>query len=132
MSGTLFRASGIDANEGAKSVYVWYHDKGSDKYSLLGSGHISASGEAIPGTEVRQYSVAFLLPYGSSVDGVVVTDDKNPKDFLHGVTVGPASGLPPIVATTRDGLLGGTGGIDGTDRPAAVRPSSTHSKGSET
>jgi hypothetical protein len=126
MNGTLFRASGIDTNEGAKNVFVWYHDKRSDKYSLLGSGHVLTIAAALPGAEVGQYSVTFSLPYGYSAENIVVTDDTNAKGVLSGVNLSPTSafGLAPSrAAVTRDRPLGPVGSPGGPSRVAASDPS---------
>jgi hypothetical protein len=93
MSGTLFKVSGIDPNDGVRIVFVWCRDEGFDNYALLGSGHVVAAGGVglPPGISVGQFSVTFLLPYGRSASSIVVTDDKNGKEFLHDVIVTPCS-----------------------------------------
>jgi len=89
--GNFVNVSGVDATEGAKVVFVWRREKGTEVYTLLGSGHVvdAACPGRPPGISVGQFSVTFLLPPGCSVDDVFVTDDRNNKDHLPGVIVTP-------------------------------------------
>jgi hypothetical protein len=88
MSDAFFRASGIDANDGAKVVFVWCRSEAQGSPLLVGSGHIVSAGVSLPpGIRLGQFSVTFLLPPGYSADNVVVTDDTDGKIFLPDVTV---------------------------------------------
>ena len=88
MSDAFFRVSGIDANEGAKIVYVWCRLEAQGSPLLVGSGHIVSAGVSRPpGIQLGQFSVTFLLPPGCSADSITVTDDTNGKAFLPDVTV---------------------------------------------
>jgi hypothetical protein len=91
MIGTFFNVSGIDPNAGARIVFVWGRDKGSDEYVLLGSGHVvGTDGSGVPpGVLAGQFSVVFQLPDRCSSDHIAVTDDKSGKEFLRGVVVTP-------------------------------------------
>ena len=91
MTGNFFNVSGIDRNDGARIVFVWCRSTGSDDYARLGTGHIvgAEGGYIPPGVTAGQYSVTFPLPYGCSAGNIVVTDDKNGKEFLPDVTVIP-------------------------------------------
>jgi hypothetical protein len=120
MNGSLFAASGIDANEGAQNAFVWYHDKISNKYLFLGSGHVMGASDTQP--VAATYTVRFLLPHGYSPANIVVTDDTSANGVLPGVTVSPlsASGLLPSgTAVISDGYLGSAGGHVGPGRAAA-------------
>jgi hypothetical protein len=94
MNGVFFNASGVDANDGAKIVFVWCRDRGPGGYALLGSGHlVSAIVSALPpGISPGQFSVTFPLPPGRSAHDVFVTDDKAGGEHLAGVTITPCSG----------------------------------------
>lgn len=95
LQGTFANASGIDPNDGVKTVFVWCHDKGPADYSLLASGHVvgAVASARPPGVPAGQFSVTFLLPPGCSAEDVFVTDDKNGKDHLCGVTITPCLGV---------------------------------------
>jgi hypothetical protein len=131
MNGPLFKASGVDANKGAKSVFVWYHDKASNKYSLLGSGHVLSADAALPGVETGQFSITFFLPYGYSSENIVVTDDTSAKGVLPGVIVTPTSapGLPPSGAAgpsvRPSGPIASAGGPRGVAASDRARPGNT-------
>lgn len=88
MSGAFLNVSGIDPNDGAKSVFVWCRAEGQNSYALVGSGLVLGGGDVLPpGIQAGQFSVTFMLPPGCSSDSVVVTDDKHGNDFLAGVTI---------------------------------------------
>jgi hypothetical protein len=96
MSGTFFKVSGIDPNDGAMIVFIWSRDGSSENdsaenYVLLGSGHVvgSAGCSLPPGAVAGQFSVTFLLPPGRAVDGIVVTDDKSSNKVLSGAIITP-------------------------------------------
>jgi len=93
--GNFVNVSGVDATDGAEVVFVWRREKGTEVYDLLGSGHVVGADAAVrpPGILTGQFSVTFLLPPGCSVDDVFVTDDKNSKDPLPGVTVTPCGSI---------------------------------------
>ena len=93
--GTFVNVSGIDANDGAKIVFVWCRDKGPEDYALLVSGHVvgAVGGGRPPGVAVGQFSVTFLLPPGCSAADIFVTDDKNGNEHLLGVAVTPCLGV---------------------------------------
>jgi hypothetical protein len=110
--GNFVNVSGVDVTDGATVVFVWCRDKGPEVCTLLGSGHVvGAIGFARPpGISIGQFSVTFLLPLGCSIEDVFVTDDKNGKDHLPGVTVTPCvnvSGVQPanIVPPTNAPVL---------------------------
>jgi hypothetical protein len=91
--GVFFNVSGVDANEGAKIVFVWCRDKGRDVPLLLGSGHVVGAVDCWrpPGVASGQFRVTFPLPPGCSADSVVVTDDTNSEDYLENIFVCPCS-----------------------------------------
>lgn len=68
-----FSVSGVDPNEGAEIAFV--RCRGKDP----------ASCEPLPGVQVGQFSIAFLLPDGCSADNIVATHDKSGKGLLSGV-----------------------------------------------
>jgi hypothetical protein len=92
--GNFFNVSGIDPNDGAEIVFAWCRDKGLENCALLGSGNVVGPiGARPPGVVTGQFSVTFLLPPGCRADDVFVTDDKNGKEHLSGVTLTPCSGV---------------------------------------
>jgi hypothetical protein len=92
MSNAIFRASGVDPNDGAKIVYVWCRDKNQDSYTLIGSGYVVGAQAGLPpGIRPGQFCVVFILPPGHSADTIVITDDTNGKEFLPNVSVIPCA-----------------------------------------
>jgi hypothetical protein len=117
MNGALFRASGVDANEGAKTVFVWRHDAASNKFRLLASGRIMEAAAVPPGAPPGQFGVTFMLPEGCSFDSIVVTDDKNNDKFLPSINFEPVSELPAQSSVVRKQLRTASDGTDRADRP---------------
>jgi len=91
MSGTFFNVSGTDPTEGARVVFVWCRDNGSEEAILLATGHIAgADGSFLPpGVPIGQFSVTFPLPPRNSATEIVVTDDKGGKETPLDVTITP-------------------------------------------
>ncbi|MBB3771985.1 hypothetical protein FHS55_002594 [Angulomicrobium tetraedrale] len=90
MSDEFFRASGIDTNAGANNVFVWCRLNGQDSHVLVGSGHVVPAGSVFPpGIKAGQFSVVFPLPFDSSSETIIVTDDKDGKNRLPGVSIMP-------------------------------------------
>lgn len=90
----FFNVSGIDPNHGAEIVFAWCRDPELDHCALLGSGNVVGSNSVRPpGVVAGQFSVTFLLPPGCREDEVFVTDDKNGKEHLPGVTLTACSGV---------------------------------------
>lgn len=89
MSSDYFNVSGVDQYEGAERVFVRYRNGNPDGDILLGSGRVVCVGVGIllPGIQVGQFSVTFLLPDGCSADNIVVSRDKSGKELLSGVTI---------------------------------------------
>lgn len=111
MNNAFYRASGVDPNDGAKIVYVWCRDKNQDSYTLIGSGYVVGGQAGLPpGIRAGQFCVVFILPPGCSADTIVVTDDKNGKEFLPNVSIIPCStlaGFQPGVGAISDGSAAG-------------------------
>ena len=86
---SVWVVSGIDPNPEAQDVFVWYHDRATDQYSLLGSGRIVGSaGSFVPPQVARgQYRVTVRAKEDVSSDDIRVTDDKSGKNFLSDVTI---------------------------------------------
>lgn len=94
MSSAFFQVSGIDADKAASMVFVWCRAGKQDDYALVGSGHVvRADGALPPGIQVGQFSVVFSLLSSYSADEIVVTDDRNDKQFLPNVSVINCSAL---------------------------------------
>ena len=89
----LWAVSGVDPNPEARNVFVWYHDRLSNKYILLGSGGIVGSGGSFvpPGIIKGQFRVIFLLTEEHAIEDIHVSDDKSGKEFLSDITIAPAS-----------------------------------------
>jgi hypothetical protein len=89
MSSEYFNVSGIDPYEGAETVFVRYRNGYPDNDLLLGSGRVVGVGgcSLLPGVQVGQFSITFLLPDECSVDHIVVSRDKSGKELLSGVTL---------------------------------------------
>jgi hypothetical protein len=89
MSGEYFNVSGVDRYEGATNVFVRYRNGDPEGDTLLGSGRVVGVGRCglLPGVQVGQFSITFLLPDGCSVDNIVVSRDKSGKALLSGVTI---------------------------------------------
>ncbi len=54
---------------------------------LLGSGRVVGRGNLLPGVQLGQFSITFLLPDGCSVENIVVSRDKSGTELLSGVTL---------------------------------------------
>jgi hypothetical protein len=91
----LNNVSGIDPNPEARDVFVWHHDRATDRYSLLGSGRIvGGPGSVVPPQVVRgQYRVTVATGGAVSSDDIYVTDDRSGKNFLSNVTITRQSNL---------------------------------------
>jgi hypothetical protein len=89
MSGAYFNVSGIDQDEDAETVFVRYHKGDPDDDILLGSGRVVGlgGGSLLPGIQVGQFSITFLLPDGGSADNIVVSRDNSGKELLSGVVL---------------------------------------------
>ena len=89
MSGEYFNVSGIDQYEGAENVFVRCRNGDPEGDILLGSGRVVGVGgcSLLPGIQVGQFSITFLLPDGCSADNIVVSRDKSGKELLSGVTI---------------------------------------------
>ena|ERR1700722_20582294 len=89
MSSEYFNVSGVDPCEGAETVFVRYRNGYADGDTLLGSGRVIGVGgcSLLPGVQVGQFSVTFLLPNGCSADHIVVSRDESGKELLSGVTI---------------------------------------------
>ena len=89
MSSEYFNVSGIDPYEGAETVFVRCRNGYPDSDILLGSGRVVGVGgcSLLPGIQVGQFSITFLLPDGYSADHIVVSRDKSGKELLSGMTL---------------------------------------------
>lgn len=88
MSGSFFRVSGIDPNDGAKMAFVWCRTANQDSFSLVASAHIvGADTVRPPGIRPGQFSVAFLLPSHCLADTIIATDDIDEQRSLPNVVV---------------------------------------------
>jgi hypothetical protein len=89
MSGAYFNVSGVDRCEGASTVFVRYRNGDPESDALLGSGRVIGVGgcSLLPGIQIGQFSVTFLLPDGCSVDNIIVSRDRSGKELLSDVTV---------------------------------------------
>ena len=89
MSGAYFNVSGIDQSEDAETVFVRYRNGDPDDDILLGSGRVvgRGGGSLLPGIQVGQFSIIFLLPDGASADNIVVSRDRSGKELLSGVVL---------------------------------------------
>jgi len=112
-TGAFYNVSGIDPNEGAKTVFVWRRDKGTDDYALLGSGHVVGVLGRPPGIQQGQFSITFPLPPGCSAEDLVVTDDTSGKEPLPNVIRRPCS----VVAEFKFG-----GRVSSGDRAVTLTP----------
>jgi len=86
---TFVNVSGIDHNEDANVVFVWYRRKEAGDHALLGAGHVvgAAPDSRPPGVLAGQFSVTLPLPAGCSVDDVFVTDDARGLERVRGILV---------------------------------------------
>ena len=89
MSSAYFNVSGVDQSEDAKDVFIRHRNRNPEGDILLGSGRVVSAGGCglLPGIQVGQFSVTFLLPEGCSADNIIVSRDKDGKDLLSGVTL---------------------------------------------
>jgi hypothetical protein len=87
MHSAYFNVSGVDQSEDAETVFVRSRNGDPDNDIHLGSGCVVGKGLLLPGIQVGEFSVTFLLPDGCSADSVVVSRDKSGADLLSGVTL---------------------------------------------
>jgi hypothetical protein len=87
MNGAYFNVSGVDQSEGAGTVFVRSRNGDPDNDIPLGSGPVVGNGILLPGIQVGQFSITFLLPDGCSADSIVVSRDKSGAELLAGVTI---------------------------------------------
>lgn len=88
MSGSFFRVSGIDPNDGAKMAFVWCRVENQDGLVLIASAHIvGVDTVRPPGIHPGQFSVAFLLPHNCQADTIIATDDTDEQRALANVVI---------------------------------------------
>src|ERR1700735_271410 len=89
MSSEYFNVSGVDPSKGAETVFVRYRNGYPDGDIILGSGRVVGAGgcSLLPGVQVGQFRITFLLPDGCSADHIVVSRDKSGKELLSDVTL---------------------------------------------
>lgn len=87
MSGGYFNVSGIDQNEDADTIFVRYRSGIPDDDILLGSGGVVGGDSLLPGVQVGQFSITFLLPDGCPADDIVVSRDLGGTELLSDVTL---------------------------------------------
>ena len=87
MNGAYFNVSGVDQSEDARTIFVRYRNENPGSDILLGSGRVVGKGLLLPGIQVGQFSITFLLPDGCSADRIVVSRDKSGTELLSDVTL---------------------------------------------
>ena len=87
MSSEYFNVSGVDQYEGAENVFVRCRNGDPEGDIPLASGRVVGRGHLLPGVQVGQFSITFLLPDGCSADNIVVSRDKSGTDLLSDVTL---------------------------------------------
>ena len=87
MSGEYFNVSGVDQCESAENVFVRCRHGDPEDDIPLASGRVVGRGNLLPGVQLGQFSITFLLPDGEAAENIVVSRDKSGTDLLSGVTL---------------------------------------------
>jgi hypothetical protein len=87
MSSAYVSVSGIDQNEDAETIFVRHCNGNPEDALLLGAVSGVGGSHLLPGIQVGQFSITFLLPDGCSADNIVVSRDKSKTELVSGVTI---------------------------------------------